>query len=466
MKRTAKPIFFIVALLILALAFTTVFGVYTSYGDRRDTVIRGAKDIRFGIDIRGGVDVTFGPKDESLNATDLQLNGVKAVIEERLVLKNITDYEIYADVNNDQVVVRFPWSADEVNYDPTEAIGEIGQTAQLAFHIGSATDSESGKPTGDLVLTGNDVQSAKADIDPETNNYIVLLELKESGKKAFADATAKQSAASPKGTISIWLDDQMISNPTVQSHITNGTATISGGFATMAEAQDLANLITSGSLPFELEVKSSGTINPTMGEKALDAMVLAGVIAFLLIAVFMLIYYRVPGFVAVIALIGQVAGSIAAVSGYFGFFNSFTLTLPGIAGIILSIGMGVDANVITAERIKEEIRAGKTIDGAIRSGSKESFWAIFDGNITVIIVAAVLMGVFGPSDSVFGWLLSPVMRWFPVATTGAVYSFGYTLLVGIIFNFIMGMTASRLMLSSLSRQKWLRKPWLYGGERA
>lgn len=464
MKRTAKPIFFIVAALILALAYTAVFGVYTSYGDRKDTVIRGASDIRFGIDIRGGVDVTFGPKDETLNATDTQLNGVKAVIEERLVLKNITDYEIYADTNNDQVVVRFPWSADEKNYDPTEAIGEIGQTAQLAFHIGSETDSETGKPTGDQVLTGNDVESAEAGFDSQNNEYIVMLTLKESGKASFAAATKKQLAAS--GTISIWLDDQMISNPTVNAEITNGVATISGGFETMADAQDLANLITSGALPFELEVKSSGTISPTMGEKALDAMVLAGIIAFVLIAVFMLIYYRVPGFVAVIALIGQVAGSIAAVSGYFGVFNSFTLTLPGIAGMILSIGMGVDANVITAERIKEEMRAGKTIDGAIRSGSKESFWAIFDGNITVIIVAAVLMGVFGPSDSVFGWLLSPVMRWFPVATTGAVYSFGYTLLVGIIFNFVMGMTASRLMLSSLSRQKWLRKPQFYGGEKA
>lgn len=464
MKRTAKPVFFIVAVLILALAYTSVFGVYTSFGDRKDTVIRGASDIRFGIDIRGGVDVTFGPKDETLNATDTQLNGVKAVIEERLVLQNITDYEIYADTNNDQVVVRFPWSADETNYDPTEAIGELGQTAQLAFHIGSDTDSETGLPSGDLVLTGNDVESAEANFDNQNNQYVVVLTLKDSGREAFAAATKQQYAAD--GSISIWLDDQMISNPTVEAEITNGVATISGSFATLADAQDLANLITSGSLPFELEVKSSGTINPTMGEKALDAMVLAAVIAFVLIAAFMLIYYRVPGFVAVIALLGQVAGSIAAVSGYFGVFNSFTLTLPGIAGMILSIGMGVDANVITAERIKEEMRAGKTIDGAIRSGSKESFWAIFDGNITVIIVAAVLMGVFGPSDSVFGWLLSPVMRWFPVATTGAVYSFGYTLLVGIIFNFIMGMTASRLMLSSLSRQKWLRRPQFYGGERA
>ncbi len=464
MKRTARPVFFIVALVILVLAYTSIFGVYTYFGDRRDTIIRGASDIRFGIDIRGGVDVTFGAKDTKIQVTEEQLDGVKAVIEERLVLRNITDYEIYADTANKQVVVRFPWEADESNYDPTKAIAEIGQTAQLAFHIGESTDSETGKPTGDLVLTGNDVQSAEAGYDQEGNQYVVLLNLKESGRKAFAEATEKQYNNN-KGSISIWLDDQMISAPAVQAIITDGKATISGSFETMADAQNLANLITSGSLPFELEVKSSGTINPTMGVKALDAMVLAAAIAFVLIAAFMLIYYRVPGFVAVIALLGQVAGSIAAVSGYFGVFNSFTLTLPGIAGIILSIGMGVDANVITAERIKEEIRAGKTIDGAIRSGSKESFWAIFDGNITVIIVAAVLMGVFGPSDSVFGWLLSPVMRWFPVATTGAVYSFGYTLLVGIIFNFVMGMTASRLMLSSLSRLKCLRKPWLYGGER-
>ena len=464
MKRTAKPVFFIVAALILALAYTSIFGVYTHYGDRRDTVIRGAADIRFGIDIRGGVDVTFGPKDETYNATDSEMNGVKAVIEERLVLQNITDYEIYADTTNDQVVVRFPWSSDEKDYDPADAIGELGQTAQLEFHIGDATDSSTGRPTGDLVLSGNDVESATAGYDQENSQYIVQLTLKESGRDAFAQATKKQYASG--GTISIWLDDQMISDPKVNAEITTGQATISGGFSTLAEAQDLANLITSGALPFELEVKSSGTISPTMGEKALDAMVIAGIVAFVVISLFLLIYYKVPGFVAVLSLLGQVAGSIAAVSGYFGVFNSFTLTLAGIAGMILSIGMGVDANVITAERIKEEMRSGKTIDGAIRSGSKESFWAIFDGNITVIIVAGVLMGVFGPSDSVFGWLLSPVMRWFPVATTGSVYSFGYTLLVGIIFNFIMGMTASRLMLSSLSRQKWLRKPQWFGGERA
>ena len=144
--------------------------------------------------------------------------------------------------------------------------------------------------------------------------------------------------------------------------------------------------------------------------------------------------------------------SLACVSGFFNFVPSFTLTLPGIAGVILSIGMGVDANIITNERIKEELRAGKTLDGAIRTGSKTSFAAIFDGNITVIIVAVILMLVFGPSN-----ILSGI---FGASTTGTIYSFGYTLLVGVIGNFLMGVTASRLMLSSLSGYKFMRKKFL------
>lgn len=466
MKRTAKPVFFIVALLILALAYTSFFGIYTKFGDRRDTVIRGASDIRFGIDIQGGVDVTFGPVDENLDVTDAQLDSIKEVISRRLILQNITDYEAYTDSANNQVIVRFPWSRDESNFDATEAIKEIGQTAQLEFHMGSETDDD-GKPTGALVINGDHVDSAEAEVlqDEKGGTYnAVLLKLKEEGKQKFAEATKTQKANS--GTISIWLDDNMISNPSVNAEITDGVATISGGFEKFSEAAELANLINSGALPFAIEAKSSGTISPTMGEKALDAMVMAGCIAFVLVAIGMILFYRLPGFVAAIALLGQVAGSIAAISGYFGVFNSFTLTLPGIAGIILSIGIGVDANVITFERIKEELRGGKTIDGAIAAGSKNSFSAIFDGNITVIIVAIVLMGVFGPSDSLFAVLLSPVLRWFPVSTTGTIYSFGYTLFIGTIFNFIMGVGASRLMLKSISRQKIFRKPWLYGGDRA
>ena len=182
---------------------------------------------------------------------------------------------------------------------------------------------------------------------------------------------------------------------------------------------------------------------------------MAGIIAFILVAVFMLIIFRLPGFVAVIALLGQVALSLAAVSGYFPAFSSFTMTLPGIAGIILSIGMGVDANIITATRVKEELWLGKTLDGAIEKGGESSFWAIFDGNITVIIVAVILMAVFGPSN-----ILSMI---FGASTTGSIYSFGYTLLIGVIGNFIMGVTATRLMTKSLSRFKVFRNKWLFGG---
>ena len=168
---------------------------------------------------------------------------------------------------------------------------------------------------------------------------------------------------------------------------------------------------------------------------------------------------HVPGFVACIALVGQVAGAVLAVS-----IPQFTLTLPGIAGIILSIGMGVDANIITNERIREEIQKGKTIDGAIDSGNENSFSSIFDGNVTVIIVSVILMGIFGPPGTLWSWLVKIFTWMFPTSTTGAIYSFGYTMLIGIVFNFVMGVTASRVMLKSLSRFKVFRKRWLYGGE--
>ena len=470
MKRTPKVTFFIVALVIVALVYTSLFGVYEMYGDRTDTKIKGASDIRFGIDIRGGVDATFKPADDVENVTDAQIESVKDIIELRLVGDGVTDYEVYADTANQSVIVRFPWKSDEKDYNPEAALKEIGQTAQLEFHYGDGSETvtdedgtEYAKPTGDLILTGADVDNADYYYDQETGYYGVSLSLKESGREAFATATEKQYASS--GTISIWLDHDMISAPTVNAKITDGQAVITGSFD-LDSAANLANLINAGALDFDIKVDSYSSLSPTLGSSALDAMVLAGIIAFCIIAVYVILYYRLPGFIAVIALAGQVAGSIAAVSGYFPFLSGFTLTLPGIAGIILSVGMGVDANIITAERIRDEVKLGKTIDGAIHAGCKSSFSAILDGNITTIIVAIVLMGVFGPPSSLWAKILTPFLFMFPTATTGSIYSFGYTLLMGIIFNFIMGVWASRLMLQSITRFKFLRKPWLIGGKRS
>ena len=276
------------------------------------------------------------------------------------------------------------------------------------------------------------------------------LNLTDSGKEKFAEATEKYL----NETISIWMDDVMISAPTVQNVISDGQASITGNFDA-EEATDLAEKINAGALPFKLTTSNFSTLSPTLGMSSLNAMTLAGVAGFFLVALFLIVVFRLTGVVAVISLIGQVALCFAAVSGYFPFVNSFTLTLPGIAGIILSIGMGVDANIITATRIKEELWAGKTLDGAIQKGDENSFWAIFDGNITTIIVSVMLMVVFGPVNILGGI--------FGASTTGSIYSFGYTLLIGNIGNFIFGVGTTRLMTKSLSGFKPLRKKWLFGG---
>ncbi len=463
MKKGSKSTFFVVFALILFLAGTSFFGFSTKFGDVTKVYIKGADDIRWGIDIRGGMDVTFTPP-EGFDATDSQMLAAESVIKQRLVTQNITDYEVYTDTAKDRIIVRFPWKDDAASQNPEEAIRELGETALLTFREESNTDA-AGLPTGvtleNIVLEGKDVKSASAVINSKTSNPEVALELTDEGARKFSEATTRLIGK----TISIWMDDTQISAPVVQSAITGGNAVITGGSVpfTAAEATDLANKINGGALPFKLVTGNYSSISPTLGLSAKDSMVFAGAIGFLLVCIFMILYYRLPGVVACIALLGQVAGFIMAVSGYFAFIPSFTLTLPGIAGIILSLGMGVDANVITSERIKEEIRSGKTIEGSIDLGYERGFTAIFDGNVTVVIVAVILMGSFGPPTSFWAKLLTPIFFMFGPSTTGAIYSFGYTLLMGVIFNFIMGVTASRLMLRSLSKFKGSRKPWLYGG---
>ena len=183
------------------------------------------------------------------------------------------------------------------------------------------------------------------------------------------------------------------------------------------------------------------------------------------IAIYMIVLYKLPGMVAVIAIIGQIAGSIAAVSGWFGFMDSSTLTIPGIAGIILAVGMGVDANIITGERLKEELRSGKSLESGINVAYKKAFSAILDGNITNVIVAIVLMGAFGVPTSFFSKILnSTIFAAFGATAEGVVYSFGYTLLAGVIFNFVMGVFAARLMVTSLSKFKCFKNRKLFGGD--
>ena len=465
MRRFEKAKFFIVAGLIALIAYTAFFGVKTQYGDLTTTYIKGGNDIRWGIDIRGGVDVTFSPP-EGVDATDAEMKAAEAVIQLRLLGQNITDSEVYVDYAKDRIIVRFPWKSDETDFNPEQAIAELGETALLTFREGREVDSTTGKPTGvtasTVLVEGKDVISAEAMVDSQSNQYVVVLKFNEVGAKQFADATQRLMG----GSISIWMDETMISAPNVNDVITSGEAVISGSAAnpfSAEEANDLANKINAGALPFKLETENFNTISPTLGLGARDAMLMAGGIAFAIIAAIMILRDRLPGFVAVIALVGQVSLTIAATTGYLPIFASFTLTLPGIAGVILAIGFGVDANIITAERIREELRNGKTVDGAIEAGFKRAFSAIFDGNVTIVIVAIILMGSFGPPSSIFAKLLSPLFTWFGPSTAGAIYSFGFTLMVGVLLNMLMGVFASRVMLKSLSKMKALRNPAFYGG---
>lgn len=381
--------------------------------------IKGANQMRFGIDIRGGVDATFEPKDLDRAPTATELEAARAIIETRMDASNITDRDVTIDSTHGAILVRFPWKSDEKNFDPQAAVSELGETALLTFR----------DPDGNVIMEGTDVTKSYASLD-QNNLPIVNLELSSEGSKKFAEATGKLIGKE----ISIYMDETLISSPTVQSQITGGKCYIDK-LGSMEEATALANKINSGSLPFSLVVKNSNIISPTLGSNALSVMIRAGLLAFILVCLFMLLYYRIPGFVACLALSLQVAGQLLALS-----VPQFTLTLPGIAGVILSIGMGVDANVIVSERIKEELKAGKTLRASIDAGFHKAFSSVFDGNITVIIVAIILI-IFG---------------------SGSLLSFGYTLLTGVIMNFVAGVTASRLMIRSLSMFQGLRKPQFYG----
>ena len=451
-KGKSWPLF-VVAILIVVFSLTAIFGVSYQYGDTKNIYIKGASDIRFGIDIRGGVDVTFMPAGD-VDATPEQMTAAKTVIEDRLVGLGITDYESYVDSNKDRIIVRFPWKTGEADFNPQTAIDEIGTTAKMVFRKGSTAD-------GEEILSGDDVTSANAAYN-ETEGWVVQLKFNSAGAAAFADATTEQAANN--GTISIWLDDENISTAKVDEAITGGEAIIKGNFD-QDSASALANQINSGALPFALSAESYSTISPSLGAKSLEVMVLAGIIAFALVAVMMIVRYRLPGTIATISLFGQVVATLAVVSGYFTVFPGSTLTLPGIAGIILGIGMGVDANVITAERIKEELAKNKTLPAAVKSGFKMGLTPIIDGNVTIVIVAAILMGAFGPTDGFWAKVFNPIFFWFGPSTAGTVYSFGFTLLTSVLLNFVFGVWATRVMIRGAVHCKALRNPWLYGGKK-
>ncbi|WEG36559.1 protein translocase subunit SecD [Amygdalobacter nucleatus] len=411
---------FFVAVLCVALATILCWTGLTLPAPKGKTLpLYGAKDIRLGIDIRGGVEAVFAPKDYSGTPTDRELRSVVSVLEKRLDNLQILDRDVIPVPQSGRVIVRFPWKSNEQNFNPEEAMQELGQTAQLTFK----------DPDGKVVLTGNDVASADAMADTRSGSSFVSLDLKPEGAKKFADATSRLLGK----PISINMDDKLLSAPIVQAKIMDGKAQITG----MEDAQSaarLANQINAGALPFSITAISSNAISPKLGNDALRVMILAGLVAMVIIFIFLLERYRLAGIVACVALVAQIVGILLVIS-----IPQQTLTLQGIAGIILSIGMGVDANIIICERIREELRSGTPTQTAIHYGFDRAFASILDGNVTVAISSICLMA--------FG--------------TGSMLSFGYSLLTGVILNLFCGAYLSNTMMRSLAVFKPLRKTSLY-----
>jgi len=419
------------------LIITGILTWIAAFGSILGFDIPGAAKIRTGIDIQGGVDARLYAvtKDGSVPSKD-DLDSAKIIIGKRLNAKKIYDRVITADTIKGYLIVQIPQKKGEV-FDPQKSIEEIGKTALLTFQeVDETKKSAAGVylPTGKIILDGIDIVNATAELAQE-GGYEVGLKLSTAGSVKFAEATGRLIGK----PIAIFMDDELISAPNVKSQITGDSARIElGGTASkaqQAEAKNLAGLIKSGSLPFKLEAKQVNNISPTLGANALTVSINSFAVAFILICLFMIFYYRLPGLVASIALLLHTVLELLALS-----WMGITVTLPGIAGLILTIGMAVDANVIIFERVKEELRSGKTLRMAIDVGFKRAFSAVLDGNMTTLIAAAVLLK--------FG--------------TGPIQSFAYTLGIGVILSFLTAVTATRIMLRSASDLDIAKHHWLYG----
>jgi protein-export SecD/SecF family membrane protein len=419
--KVNRGTFFIVLALTLLIASVAIFGVHIQI-DQFKLNIPGAGDMRFGIDIRGGVDAVYQPVGMDRVPTADELESARSIIEVRLDQKNILDRDVTVDRNNGDIIVRFPWKAEDKTFDAQKAITELGQTAKLTFR-----DSD-----GKILVDGSHVTKSVVASNGK-GGYDVSLTFDAEGKKLFADATTRLLGK----PIGIYMDEAQISAPIVESAITDGAGVITNnkvGNDSLKDAADLAQKIAAGALPFSMEARNYSTISPSLGAGALNVMVWAGMLAFLLICILLILYYKMSGVVACVSLMVQVGGVLLALS-----IPQITVTLPGIAGVILSIGMGVDANIIIAERISEEIKSGRKTRAAVETGFKNAFSSVFDGNITVMIAAIILM----------------------ILGSGAMLSFAYSMLTGIILNFLAGVTASHLMMRSLIQFPKLSSEKLY-----
>lgn len=413
-----------IVLLVMALVVVLGLGAYYGFSIGDNQLIPGISGIRQGLDIAGGVRLIYSVKGD--NITEEGVSKVQNILRNRLDKKGLNEATVSIDVLNPEtpmVVVEIPGFDD-----PQQASEFLGQTAKLQF---IESDGET------VVVEGTDIVGATVVYGPTSdslsgNQYQVQLELSSEAVIKFAEATERMALLADQGNnyISIKLDNDEISRPFVSERIETASPTITGGF-TQEGAQYLADLIGSGALPFDLVIESQEYVGPTIGQQALDITVKAGLVALVVIILLLMIVYRVPGFVS---SVGLILYAIIFVLIYE--WAKITLTLPGIAGLILSVAMAVDASIIIYERIREELRSGKTIRTSIDKGFEMAFSAIRDSSITTLISACVLYFI----------------------GTGTIKGFAISLLIGVILSFFMAMFFLKFMLKNLTAAMNLKNP--------
>ena len=408
----------IIALLVI-FVFIAVFIYFTIFGltINGTTYIKGAKEIRTGLDISGGVAITYQAKVEDgqvITVEDLKTS--ETVIRKRLEAINIFDANIRLDESTNQILLEIPADITNTEKDPLEAVKGLDKTAKIEF-----TDEE-----GNVLVAGKDIESAKLAETPIDSTGIptphVVLTFTEEGRVKFKEATQKLVGKE----MAVTLDGNKIFAPMVNEVIDSPTAmiTVSGNTYAdkKAEATEYALLIDSGALPFSLDVIYKEYVGPFIGGQALEISIYAGIVAFILISIFMIIVYRVPGIVASISL-ATYTGLVIMILVVTG----TSLTLPGIAGLILSIGMAVDANVIIFERLKDELKSNVTYKKAFERSFKTAMTAIIDGNITTFIIA-ILLYILG---------------------IGAVKGFGLILAIGVLVSLFTAVFVTKTILKKL-----------------
>lgn len=383
------------------------------------------KSLKLGLDLKGGFEILYEaqPLEAGQRVTSQSLIQTAQSLERRINALGTTEPEVTTEGSN-RIRVRLAGVSNEA-----EVRSMLKKPAELTFRSATAADAKKPGQYSKIELRGNDFVENGAVVGyDQLNKPEISIKVKDKAK--FAEITKRLM----NKELAIFLDDELLSAPTVRSELTDGSASITGSY-TRDEANKLADTINLGALPLKLTEKYSQSVGATLGQLSLDQTIRAGLIGSVIILIFMIAMFRVPGLIASFCLIVHTWLVLAIF-----YLGGFVLTLPGIAAFVLGIGMAVDANIITYERIKEEIKSGKTIRSSVIAGSKASFRTVMDANITTIIAAAVMFGL----------------------GTGSVRGFALVLIVDIVVSILTNIFFSRFLLNLLVKADTVKKAKYFG----